>query len=282
MEIRRLASVYIDGRFKRREIVRETRNRSLSVLRAFAKVYGNRKVKGMTRLDIERWVISRAHLSIGTLHYEVVVIRGFVRWLQRERRVLRDPMEGIHNPKVPRSVPRALAIDEVSRLIAVLPDARARAAVMLMLGLGLRRAEVVSLQMGDWDRVAGTLRVTGKGRHVRLLPVPERVTEAMNTYILPTTAGPLIRKENGRGGLTKGYLGQLMTGWLRESGVKVAAFDGKGCHSLRHTLASDVADIEPDLRVLQSILGHTSLSSTQVYLRHAEMSKVRATLDGIA
>lgn len=279
--IRRLVALYVRGRVQRHEIMVSTARRTRTVLSFFAASFGARDVAKMGRRDIERWLASRSHLSAGTRRNEMVVVRGFVRWLREEKYLKADPMLGIRSPKVPRSVPRALTDDEARRLVFALPDARARAIVALMIGLGLRREEVVTVQVGDWDRGGKTLRVVGKGGHTRLLPVPEQVATVLELYV-SHSAGPMIRREDGIHGISNSYVGRLMRTWMESAGVKHSPFDGKACHSLRHTLASRVADREPDLRVLQQILGHVSLTSTQIYLRHAEMGKLRAAMEGAA
>lgn len=279
--IRRLTAQYVRERVLRHEIVKSSARRMRTVLSYFAASFGGRDVAKMGRKDIERWLATRAHLSAGTRRNEVVIVRGFTRWLREQRLLKADPMLGIKSPKVPRSVPRALTDDEARRLWFALPDARARAIVILMIGLGLRREEVITVQTGDWDRGAKTMRVVGKGSHVRLLPVPESVADVLELYV-PVTAGPLIRRNDGIHGISNSYVGGLMRTWMEDAGIKHSPFDGKACHSLRHTLASRVADVQPDLRVLQQILGHVSLTSTQIYLRHAEMGKLRAAMEGAA
>lgn len=277
----RLARGWAKGRIGRREVKRATGARQVSVLLDFAATYGNRPVANMSRADIERWIATRAHLAIGTRRYEVATLRQFVKWLQLDRHLRHDPMVGIHNPTPPRRVPRALPRTDIDALWAVLPDARARAIIALMRYLGLRRAEVLSIQVGDWDREANTMRVTGKGGHERLVPVTGRAAQALASYLAEAKikAGPLIRRNDGSGPICNSHLGKLVAGWMTEAGVKTAAYDGRACHSLRHTLASEIADVEPDLRVVQMILGHASLSSTQVYLRHSSMAKVRAAME---
>lgn len=280
--VHRLAGEYVRGRLARREILASTGMRVSTVLRLFGRTFGGRDIAKMGRGDIERWLGSRAHLGAGTLRNEVVIVRGFVKWLRANRHLKADPMILVRSPRVPRSVPRALTDDEARRLWFALPDARARAIVGLMIGIGLRRAEVISLQTGDWDRVAGTLFVVGKGGHERLVPVPTHVGRILDVYVPNLRAGPMIRREDGTHAISNSYVGRLMRTWMEAAGIKQSAHDGKACHSLRHTLASRVADAEPDLRVLQQILGHVSLTSTQVYLRHAEMGKLRSALESAA
>lgn len=277
----RLTLDYVRGRFERREIKRLTAYRNLNVLRGFTESFGNRDIKHLSRADIERWIATRAHLAPSSRRLEIATVRKFVHWLQRERIIRGDPMIDIANPIVPRRVPRSLNRDEITALYAALPDDRARAIFAMMRGLGLRRAEVLHAQIGDWDRVARTLFVIGKGDHQRILPVPDIEAATINRYLDAGgfRAGSLIRRKNGTGPISASYLTDLMRHWMTDAGIKSGAFDGRACHSLRHTLASEVAEIEPDLRVLQEILGHVSLSSTQIYVRRASLTRVRAAME---
>lgn len=253
-----------------------------NILRRFAQTVGNRPVRNLSPADVERWLRTRHHCAAGTVRLELVTIRGFAKWLRRHGHVQRDVFRDVRMPRLPRSVPRSLGAAEVDALVAVLPDDRAHAIVALMLGLGLRRAEVAGLQAGDWDREAETLVVVGKGGHARMLPVPARVAAALNRYRPRLTSGPLIQRLDELGPLSPARISDLMSEWMLLAGIKAGPYDGKACHSLRHTLATNVADVEPDLRVVQQVLGHASLVSTQVYLRGVETGRMRAALEAVA
>lgn len=278
----RRAREYVNGRVDRQEISRGTATRTRTVLSYLCESFGQRPVDRLSHKDIDRWRASRHYLSPATLRNDISTVRGFVRWLQRERHVRNDPMAYTKPPKVPRSVPRALTRDEVDQLWSVLPDDRARAIVALMLGCGLRRIEVLRLEVADWDRRDGTIRVLGKGGHQRTVPVPGFVADHLDSYLCTARLGPMIRTLDGTRGLAHSTLGRMMEKWMREAGIKTAAFDGRNCHSLRHTLASEVADVESDLRVLQEILGHQYLTSTQVYLRRTQLPKMREAMEAAA
>lgn len=280
----KLINQYCAGRISRREISRSTGNRQRSVLRSFARSFGERHPKNLSRTDIEQWIATRSHLAPGTRRYEIATMRSFVKWLQLERITRRDPMIAIKNPKVPRRVPRALSPDQDAALEAVLPDARARAIYALMRWGGLRRCEVIRVEIGDWDRQQSVLHITGKGDNQRNVPVTTKAARWLDEYISQTgsNAGPLIRRKDGHGGISNCYLGMLMRTWMELADVKHHPRDGKACHSLRHTLASNVADIEHDLRVVQELLGHASLTSTQLYLRNATQNQLRQAMEAAA
>ena len=274
-----LVRQYVVGRLNRKEIVNGSGRTQKMVLGQFADVFGRRPVANMSRHDVQRYQETIAHLSVGTRRNRLSVSRSFVRWLQLEGRLKNDPFVGVKFPKPPRRVPRALTRDECDRLWAVLPDLRARAVVSLMLGLGLRRIEVVRAQVADYDPRRRTLQVVGKGSHERLLPVPEHVATVLDELLQSVIHGPMIRTRTGS--ISHAYVGMLVRGWMTVAGIKKAPWDGKACHALRHTIASEVADIEPDLRVVQEILGHASLANTQIYLRRADIGKMRAAMEAV-
>jgi len=191
---------YTQGRMARGEIVAGTMVRTRSILASFAAFYGKRPITSLGRSHVETWMAERGpSLGPASRRNEFQAVRQFTKWLKLEKLIKTDPCQAIRAPKVPRSVPRALTGEEVDRLRAVLPDRRARACVALMLDMGLRRGEVIALQVGDWDRTARTLRVTGKGGHTRVLPVPDAVAAELVAYLdeVGGRSGPLIRRLDG-------------------------------------------------------------------------------------
>jgi site-specific recombinase XerC len=282
-EIRRAARLWVAGRLARGEINDKTANWHRVVLRGFTASFGARPVSRLGRRHVETWLGS-LDVAPSSRRTYYSVVRCFCRHLVRERLVKRDPTIDVQTPKAPRSVPRAMSDDETAALLAVLPDARARAVVRLMLDCGLRRAEVAGLQLGDWDRPAGVLYVTGKGGHTRMLPVPSPCVAALEAYLAehPCHAGPLVRTYTTGGPLALGTLSSLVRRWMEAAGVKHGPWDGKAPHALRHTMASRVVDVEPDLRVVQEALGHANLTSTQRYLRRATLGSLRAAMEQAA
>jgi site-specific recombinase XerD len=251
-----------------------------SILLGFADSYGRRPVRLLGRRHVEQWLEQRQDLSPASLRNEFQSARQFTRWLLAERHIRTDPIATMRAPRVPRSVPRAMPDADVRRLLDALPDTRARLVVGLMLLAGLRRGEVIAVQLGDYDpgnSAGGTLTVTGKGGHTRIVPVTAELARMIDAYLLDRGrhAGPMILREDGTGGISNSRVGQMVRTYMEAAGVKQRAGDGRAAHSLRHTLATRIASVEPDLRVVQNVLGHRSLTSTQIYLRHAELGRVR-------
>lgn len=278
--ITRLAHTWTLDRVRRREIVAVTAARHRSILAGFADSFGQRPVANLSRADIERWQAARTHLAASTRRHEFSVIRSFCQHLVRAGHIRRDPTGDMRAPKVPRPAERALSRDEVEALEAALPDSRARAIFALMRYVGLRRAEVLALQVGDWDRRREVIHVIGKGGHHRTEPVPPWVADELRCYLTeqPAGAGPLIRTLDGTRGLAHSTLGRMMSTWMTDAGIKLAPFDGRNCHALRHTIASELVEAGADIVTVQELLGHRSITSTQVYLRRAAVSRVRAAL----
>lgn len=281
-DLTELVEVYIVERTALREFVSEhTRRQVRSILHRF--------VEGADTLDrdhVVAWFKHYSYCAPGTMRTMYGVVRTFTRWAVDHGHVGADPMVGIAAPKVPRAVPRALGVGELGQLWDALPDSRARAIVALMAGLGLRVAEVASLEVGDWDTYSDVLVVRrGKGGHDRSLPVPSAVRVVLGAYLRehPARAGAFIRSlHDDRSPITSGRIGVLVADWMTTAGVKVAAWDGRACHALRHTFAQMLYERgqDPDLRLVQAALGHQHLASTEVYMRrHVDMVRMRAAME---
>lgn len=253
----------------------------------------SRFVAGANELDrahVVRWAAANRHLAPGTMRERHGKVRAFVAWAHGRGVLDADPMAGIPSPRVPRSVPRALGAHELAALWRTLPDSRSRAIVALMAGMGMRLNEVACLQVGDWDRYAQVihLRHGVKNGSERVLPVPSHVATILDTYLRehPARAGALVRSQHDhRSSISCGRIGILMSEWMTAAGIKAGAWDGRACHSLRHTFAQVlyVEGGEKDLRVVQSALGHAHLASTEIYMRrHIDVELLRAAMGNAA
>lgn len=283
MSLRPFTHRYVTGRAARGEIVRHTIASHRSTLATLARVHGKRDPGKLGRRTIERWLEDRRHLKPSSLRTAWSCVNGFCDWLVAENIIGENPCRAMRSPKVPRSVPRALDADAMVALLRVLPDARARAIVWLMFGSGLRRVEVSRLNVEDWSRRDGILLLRGKGGHERTVPIVTLTARALGSYLTehPATSGPLIRSYTSPWRpLGADRIGQLLSGWFYEAGVKHAAGDGVSGHALRHTCASDTLDACHDLRVVQELLGHQHLATTSVYLRRARVTEMRAAMEG--
>jgi site-specific recombinase XerD len=244
--------------------------------------FGNRPINQLTRTAIERWLATLADLAVTTRRTNLATIGTFCRWLVRHDVIRHDPTTDITIRK-PRAVPRALNADQIAHLTGALPDERAQLIAVLMLHLGLRCCEVATANVEDYDPRTETILVRGKGGHERMLPVPAPATIVLRRYLSGRagSTGPLIRsRTHPAQGLSANRISMLMAGWMRDAGIKHGRFDGVSAHGLRHTAASDTLDRSGDLVAVQEMLGHASLTTTQIYLRRAGLDRLRAAMNG--
>lgn len=237
------------------------------------------KIRGR---HVTRWLAGH-EVAASTLRTRYSHVRGFTRWLVLNGYATSDPMLGMTAPREPVRLPRALPAADVGALLDQCPDSRARLVVCLMVQLGLRRAEVTGLQVGDVERRDGMILVRGKGRRERWLPLTQQTTYALDSYLgeHPATVGPLIRSyHDDRSPITPDHAGRLVSVWMLSSGVKAGAWDGVAAHALRHTAASDVLDGGAHITDVQAMLGHASLETTQQYLRRPDAARLRVVMEG--
>jgi integrase/recombinase XerD len=273
-------SKYLDDRRKRGELNRRTVNQQRGVLARFAAACGDKPSATITVRDVDRWMRGREHLAPGSRRAEWSTVNAFLAWLVRTGTLRRNPLDGERRPSVPRSVPAALPPDAVARLLAVADgDVRLTAVLWAALGLGLRRSEIVALDVEHWDRFGGTVRVVGKFGHERLLPVTPQVEAAWLELLAadPAHTGPLFRNRRG-GRLHPGTVTAWVARAMTEAGVKRGPWDRACAHALRHTAASDTLDACGDLRVVMAMLGHRDLSTTSIYQRRAQVGQLRAAM----
>jgi integrase/recombinase XerC len=196
--------------------------------------------------------------------------RGFYRYLAREHGYASNPCAGVRAPKAARRLPHALSPDEASRLLDLEPkDAlavRDRAMFELFYSSGLRLSELTALAPGDVNFADGTARVTGKGSKKRIVPVGSKALEAMRSWLDARSRIPrldqaaLFVNRAGRRLSVRSVQQRLKACALRQ-GISTRVHP----HVLRHSFASHVLQSSGDLRAVQEMLGHASISSTQVY-----------------
>lgn len=231
---------------------------------------------------VARWWATQSHVCASTARTRRSTVAGFVSWLRHVGALTGDPLAGIPVPREPRRVPVTLTPDDVRALLRALPDDRAHCIAMLMLGIGLRCVDVARLQVADLDLTRRLITVHGKGGHVDVLPLPAETARSVARYLRrhPAPAGPLIRDARWhRHPVTAQRISELFAAWCREAGVKQHRHDGRGAHALRRTCATDLLDRGANVRQVQAVLRHASLSTTQRYLRAAEAEELRPVVE---
>lgn len=201
-------------------------------------------------------------------------VRAFHRFLAAEDRTGEDPTAGVVRPKVPRGLPHPLDVDEVKRLLetpagAEPPALRDRAMLELLYGAGLRISELVALDVDDVELDEEPyVRVLGKGGKERTVPLGRYACSAVDTYLRtgrPALASKRSRAAlllNQRGGrLTRQGCAQILKTYARRAGIQSRVTP----HTLRHSFATHLLEGGADVRVVQELLGHSSVATTQIY-----------------
>jgi integrase/recombinase XerD len=200
-------------------------------------------------------------------------VRSFHRFLLREGITEGDPAVGVPQPRLPRSLPRPLPVEDVRRLLEA-PDEgsptglRDRAILELLYGSGLRISELTGLDVDDLDLEEGSVRVLGKGGKEREVPLGSFGRDAIGAYLTrgrPALASAVTRGAvflNARGGrLSRQSCARLLGHYVRRAGIERRVT----LHTLRHSFATHLLEGGADVRVVQELLGHASVATTQIY-----------------
>jgi integrase/recombinase XerC len=202
-------------------------------------------------------------------------------------RIATDPLRLIHSPKQEKPLPNFLSVDDVFRLLDAIKmdgslDVRDRAILEVFYSTGIRVSELVGVNWSDVDFQLGIVRVVGKGGKERIVPIGEVALQSLRDYgqevrtkwQLPCTGdnGVFLNHRGGR--ITVRSVARVVEKHLREAGIAVKM----GPHGLRHSFATHLLNSGVDLRVIQELLGHASLSTTQRYT-HLNLDQLTAVYD---
>jgi site-specific recombinase XerD len=225
---------------------------------------------------------ARRALSPPTIARKFASIRAFFRQMVERGELEQNPADLISHARRRAPLPKALRTDELAQLLDRMPartplEARDRAMLELTYSCGLRCEEVVNVDVGDVDFDAEELRVLGKGSKTRIVPVGEPAQRALERYLssarpalLQTPAEPaLFLSKRGRR-LSPSDVRRRLRAWLRHAGLSGDASP----HALRHSFATHLLEGGADLRAIQELLGHASVSTTQIYTR-VESARLR-------
>jgi integrase/recombinase XerC len=277
-----------DGRQASPHTLRAYRGDVAAVLN-FAREHGVRDARGVDTLLLREYLASLSSPARATLARKQAALRGFFGWLARLGRIAADPTAPLRTPRRGRPLPRGLDEPAVQRLLAA-PEAegasglRDRAVLETLYSAGLRVEECSRLDLRDLDLPGGSVHVTGKGRKERLgllgqparaalaAWLPERERLLRDRRRAAQTALFVNARDGGR--LTTRSLARLVKHWAKQAGLPADTSP----HTLRHSFATHLLDRGADLRVVQELLGHESLSTTQVYT-HVSIGRLKDVYD---
>jgi integrase/recombinase XerD len=225
----------------------------------------------------------RLGLAPATIKLVVVAIKIFFRWLAQRGRIARDPAEVLSLPRLTRYLPETMNELQVDRLLDgiatnVPRGLRDRAILELLYASGLRVSELVNAKLENLDLDARVIRVTGKGSKTRLVPVGTRACEAIKTY-LERERPAFVKKRTGseiflnaRGTkLTSTRIWQIVKQCAKHAGIDFNVYP----HLLRHSFATHLLSNGADLRIIQEMLGHADIATTQIYT-HVDQQRLKA------
>ena len=251
----------------------------LSDLRQLARALGPDSRPDRVRPDDVRAFLADRHAKLAptTLGRKLASLRCFFRYLVREGQRAADPSLGIPSPRAPRRLPSPIPVDDCQHLMDGAPEdegpaaLRDRALAELLYGTGIRVGELVALDVRDVDLHRGDVRVWGKGGKERVVPLPAVAREALRAWLDPrrgkgVLSEPLFTSLRSRKGEPPRRLGARDVRRRLARRALAASLGGRvHPHRLRHSYATHLLDMGTDLRAIQELLGHASLSTTQKY-----------------
>ena len=221
----------------------------------------------------------RAKLESRTVARQLVTLRNFFRFAQVQELIATDPSLNLESPKIRRSLPGYLKLEEVERLLAQ-PDAktalglRDRAMLEVLYSTGLRVSELIGLRVMDLDAKVGCIRCIGKGDKERIVPAGKKALSIVEKYLRdarPKLLGKGVASQSlfvNRNGHSLSRVGvwKILSAYGRRAGLRVALTP----HMLRHSFATHLLERGADLRSVQLMLGHADISTTQIYTHVVE------------
>ena len=223
------------------------------------------------------YYLEKQKYSRRSLARKISAVRSFFRWLTREKKTGANPFELISTPKIDKRLPNFLYEEEMLKMLqAPAPGGRDAAMLELLYGAGIRVSEAVKLNLSDLDLNEGEIRILGKGSKERIVLVGSYAVKALKKYLSSRQKSDSRAVfQNQRGGrLTERSVERLIKFYARKAGLDKIVTP----HTLRHTFATHLLGKGADLRTVQELLGHSSLSTTQVYT-HITKERLKSVYD---
>ena len=225
--------------------------------------------------------LDRFGYSASTMARKIATLRSFYKWLLKVNRIESNPMELIRTPKQAKRLPKAISVEQIEKLLAAPDDSttfgsRDRAMLETLYSTGIRVSELVDLNRNDLDEVGQLMTIRGKGKKERVVPLGSHALNAIHHYLMLLDKDPrftavhqqmiggesvplFINKSGGR--LSSRSVRRKLDKYLAHAGLDPSISP----HTLRHSFATHLLDNGADLRSVQELLGHQSLTTTQIY-----------------
>jgi integrase/recombinase XerD len=270
-----LVESYVDAIWMERGLAANTLSAYRSDLRRFASWLAgrDRSLLTATRADVLEYLAELASAPPRSVARRLSSLRRFYQYLMRHARISEDPCARVEAPRIGRSLPTSLSESEVEALLAA-PDPerreglRDRTMLELIYATGLRVSELVNLKLGQVNRQQGVVRVVGKGGKERLVPLGESALDWLERYaresrpqFLASGSGDELFPGPRGGAISRQAFWYAIKRYAAIAGISKPISP----HSLRHAFATHLLNHGADLRVVQLLLGHSDISTTQIY-----------------
>ncbi len=249
---------------------------------AFLKKRKIGSITNITQKDILEYLeyLSQEGISTTSIARKLTTIKNFHSFLYQREFIEHDVASSIERPKLRKSLPKVLTVEEVDRLLDVplntIFDYRDKAMLELMYATGLRVSELLNLTLNDIDFESCIVRCMGKGKKERIIPIGEYVLDSMRQYLEKRPKLYLMKRDehlflNNHGkGLSRSSFFKMIKRRLQSCNINIDISP----HTLRHSFATHMIEYGSDLRVVQELLGHSDISTTRIYT-HISNQKVR-------
>jgi integrase/recombinase XerD len=221
----------------------------------------------------------RQNLESKSVARHLVTLRNFFRWALMEELTKGDPAVNLESPKVRRSLPGYLKLEEIEKLLSQADEKtplglRDRAMLEILYSTGLRVSELISLKVADLDAKVGCVRCIGKGNKERIVPVGKKALHVVDKYLREARpklaakpgASPMLFVNRNGGRITRVGVWKILSERGKRAGLRVSLTP----HMLRHSFATHLLERGADLRSVQLMLGHSDISTTQIYTHVVE------------
>jgi len=258
-------------------------NEDLKKYKRYIKRIGITDLRKIDRKDITDFLFAqRRRISPSSISRILSTIKNFHRFLLREKIVLSDPADLIEAPKLEKKIPSFLSTDEVTKILKgpnlkKYQGIRDRAILELMYATGLRVSELVKLQILDVNLDVGFIRCKGKGSKERIVPLGKIAERFVNKYLNESRPKLSAKKENpylflAQGGrsLSRQSIWKMIKEVVKKAKIKKSVSP----HTLRHSFATHLLERGADLRSIQEMLGHASITTTQIYT-HVNQTRLK-------
>jgi len=254
-------------------------------LEEFNRFWQQEDIEKIDYIVLRRYLASlkEKHLKSRSVARRLSSLRSFFKFLTREGFLKTNPMLSLSSPKLDKHLPQFLTEEEVVRLIdaVVLTGSddllrlRNKALLEVFYSTGMRISEVAGLNQEDVDFVSSTVKVRGKGKKERLVPIGEQALRVLRSYldVRARNDQAIFLNKNSRRITPRGIRG-IVSKYLRLASIK----DGVSVHTLRHSFATHLLNRGADLRSVQELLGHADLSTTQIYT-HLTTERLKSVYD---